>query len=88
MRKTPMFEEIRNDYLCEDFQQNEGDIRALITIDGWEPGCEDGHVIASVILSKSGDILVCWHDNGARMNEPVLRAIEEAKARLQEIKKK
>ena len=83
---SKQFEEVRNDYIREDFTDMEGDVKALITIDTWGYGQEEGSVAASVVLSAHGDILVVWHDNGARMDEDVLTAIQEAKAVLEDMK--
>ena len=85
-----MFSEIRNDYHFGPGYEGgtpEDGLLAGITIDGWQTDDdgEEGHVIAQVLLSVHGDIMVAWTDNGARMNEPVLEAISEAKEDLKEL---
>lgn len=83
-----MYVEIRNDYhfgpLYENGAIGDDGILAGVSIDGWISTADDaeGAVIAQVLLSEHGDILVAWHDNGARMSENVLSAIEEAKSEL------
>lgn len=80
----PMFAEVRNDYMCEDFTEDEGDMLAYITIDCWKTNndAEEGVVVATVVLTKHHDICVVWHDNGARGDNVVLENIEDAKNRL------
>lgn len=88
-----MFAEIRNDYMfgpaVEPGASYPGnpELFAGVTIDGWETGDDDeqGAVIAEVIMTVRGDIVIAWHNNGARMNEPVLNAIEEAKKNLKDV---
>ena len=80
-----MYTEIRNDYATGPLYgdcSHEDEGYGKILIDGWEDNKEEGSVIASVIISKAGEIIVDWHDNGARMNDSVLEAINEAKQRL------
>lgn len=80
--------EIRNDYFqtAGNFSPDEGDILASVSIDAWktEDDNEEGRVIACVLLSKHGDILVDYHDNVARGNEMAQEAISEAKEQLRE----
>ncbi len=59
---------------------------AGVTIDAWKTmdDSEDGTVVAQVLMSSHGDIIVAWHDNGARLNRCVLEAIEAAKQDLAE----
>lgn len=86
-----MFAEIKNDYIWGPLVEGgsgdpqEGEILAGISIDGWRPNRDDGEVIANVLLTKNGDVVVDFHDNGSRMNQPVLKAIEEAKSQLQKL---
>lgn len=83
----PIYAEVSTNYLCTDFTPDDGDIKAFVAIDGAvTPDAEESTVIAQVILSKRGDILVAWHDNGARMQNNVLAAIAEAKRKLQELR--
>jgi len=76
--------EIRNDYFCTDFGPSEGDALASVSIDAWKTmdDNEEGRVIARVILSKQGDILVDYHDNVARGDEAAQTAISEATEQL------
>lgn len=63
---------------------NEEDALASITIDGYpEDENEEGRVVAVVWLTKHGDIIVDWHDNGYRMNANVLALIKESREKLQ-----
>ena len=73
---------IRNDYFCSDILPEEGDVMASISIDGWKAGEEVGAVIARVLLSKRGDVLVDYHDPLARIDEEAQQAISEAKEQL------
>jgi len=88
-----MYTEIRNNYTWgpavePGYSLSEcGDLLAAVTIDGWKTACdtEQGTVIATVILTKHGDIVTDFHDNGARMDTQVLCAIKEAKQTLKDI---
>ena len=80
------FAEIRNNYMYDstDIPKEDGDIVCMIPIDTWETDDdnEPGQVVAMVVLSKSGDILVVWLDSSARMDDGVKEAINEAKEEL------
>lgn len=88
-----MYQEIRCDYIWGPAVENrmpfseEDGILAAVSIDGWKTGKDDeqGEVIANVILTRHGDIVVDFHNNGARMNVSVLSAIKEAKEKLKGI---
>lgn len=88
-----MFAEIRNNHMFGPAVEpgvtspDEAGLFAGICIDGWKTGNDDetGEVIAQVLMSKSGDIITAWHNNGARLNKPVLNAIEEAKQALKSL---
>lgn len=88
-----MYAEIRNNYTWGPAVESGsvpsecGDLLAAVTIDGWRTGCdaEQGAVIAMVILTKHGDIVTDFHDNGARMDTEVLSAIKGAKETLKGI---
>lgn len=88
-RKKTMFAEIRNNYetgpLFDGSSIDAEGYLGYISIDGWRTldENEEGQVIAAVMLTPHGDIVVDWHDNGARLNENALTAITEAKVRLQ-----
>lgn len=79
-----MYNEIRNDYMygpaCGDSDEENG-LFASICIDGWktDDDNEEGTVIAKVIMSKHGDLITVWLDNGARMQDNVLEAVAKAK---------
>ena len=88
-----MYTEIRNNYTWGPAVEPGriapecGDLLAAVTIDGWGTAgdTERGAVIATVILTKHGDIVTDFHDNGARMDTQVLSAIKEAKQTLKDI---
>ena len=86
MEKRQHWKEIRNKHFVTeaDLMPNDGDICAAISIDAWKTSddWEEGQVIAYVMLSISGDILVSYHNNLARVDEAAQAAIEEAKAEL------
>ena len=81
------FAEIRNDYLCDTFTPEEGDIVASISIDTWltDDDNEEGKVVAKVIKTKSGDIVTVFFDNSVRMDKDVWVAINEAVEQLKNI---
>lgn len=78
--------EVRNDYFEDSIDPLEGDVLARISIDAWktEDDNEEGRVIACVMLSKHGDILVNYIDNVARVDEIAQDAINDAKQQLRE----
>ena len=86
-----MYTEIRNNYTWGPAVEPGriapecGDLLAAVTIDGWRTAgdTEQGAVIAT--LTKHGDIVTDFHDNGARMDTQVLSAIKEAKQTLKDI---
>lgn len=88
-----MYAEIRHDYIWEPAVEfgskieEDGDILAGVSIDGWKTSRDDkqGDVIANVILTCRGDIVVAFHDNGARMDAQVKDTITKAKDTLKEI---
>lgn len=65
----------------------EDSILAGISIDAWKTdnGDEPGTVLANVILSLHGDIIVDFHDNGVRLNKQVWSHINAAKDQLRQI---
>lgn len=87
------FAEISHDYIWGEVVENglshraSGPLLAAVSIDAWETGDDDeeGRVVANVLLSRHGDIIVDFHDNGARMDQQVLEHIAEAKAELRRI---
>lgn len=88
-----MYAEIRDNYIWGPAVEGgitypeSGDMLATVTIDGWQTDQDDeeGTVIANVILTRRGDIVVDFHDNGARMDAEVCTYISAAKARLKEL---
>lgn len=86
MEKRNHWKEIRNTHFVTqaDISPNEGDIFASICIDAWETehDWEEGKVIAEVILSKHGDILVSYRNPLARVDDAAQASIEEAKQQL------
>lgn len=86
MEKRNHWKEIRNTHFVTeaDITPNEGDIFASICIDAWETehDWEEGKVIAEVILSKHGDILVSYRTPLARVDDAAQASIEDAKEQL------
>ena len=87
------FAEISHDYIWGEVVENglsrraSSPLLAAVSIDAWETGDDDeeGRVVANVLLSRHGDIIVDFHDNGVRMDQQVLEHIAEAKAELRRI---
>ena len=75
--------EIHNTYMetSSEITPHEGDLLASISIDAWRTADEDeeGSVIARVLLSLHGDIIVDYIDQCARNDEAAQASIEEAK---------
>lgn len=88
-----MYTDIRNDYIfgpaVEPYAEPTYDkvLLAGVSIDGWktDDSAEEGITIANILLTRNGDIITDWHDNGARMMRNVLDAIEEAKSKLRSV---
>ena len=80
------YAEVRNDYEFEHIERDD-DVMLGISIDGWKTADdnEPGQVIAHVLLTKHGDMIVEWHDMDGLRQRRVLEAIEEAKARLKDV---
>lgn len=87
------FAEIRHDYVWgpavepNSHSQDCGDLLAGISIDAWRTGDDDeqGVVVANVLLTQRGDIVVDFLDNGVRMNKPVQEHIAAAQRDLEQI---
>lgn len=64
-----------------------GDLLAAISIDAWrtDDDNEPGTVLAHVLLSLHGDIIVDFHDTGIGMEQQVRSLIQEAKNELQKV---
>lgn len=75
--------EIRNTYMetSSDITPHEGDLLASISIDAWRTADdgEEGSVIARVLLSLHGDIIVDYRNHCARYDKAAQASIEEAK---------
>ena len=58
-----------------------------VTIDGYrtDDDAEQGIVVANVILTTHGDIVVDWHDNIGLYDSDTLRIIEESKQTLKSV---
>ena len=81
MNKLVSFE---NTFIDDSFE--ESDAVAICFIDGFpEDENASGTVIAQVILTKSHDIVVAWHENAYRLDKTVLALIDEAKEKLVEL---
>lgn len=80
--------EIRNDFFESgaDIRAEDGDVLARISIDAWKTldDNEEGSVIACVMLSKNGDVLVDYRDGVARIDEAAQEAVREAMGELRE----
>lgn len=83
--KGSLWAEVRSDYFCTEISEIEGDALAFVSIDGWKTADdnEQGEVLAKVALSKHGDIIVDFHNNGARFDPKTEEAIQGAKDQLQ-----
>lgn len=87
------FAEIRHDYIWGPAVENGasasacGDLLAAVSVDAWKTDSDDeeGMVLANVLLTTHGDIVVDFHDNGVRMHQPVLDHIQAARAELKRI---
>lgn len=87
------YSEIRHDFIWGPLvepghaEAYEDSILAGISIDAWKTANDDeaGSVVANVILTRHGDIVVDFHDNGVRANEQVLSHILAAKESLRKL---
>ena len=54
---------------------------SAVSIDAWKSADdnEEGEVLANVLLTAHGDMIVDFHDNGVRMHQPVLDHIRAAR---------
>lgn len=83
--KRPFWAEVSNEYFCSDVNAKEdGALLASISIDAWEAGKDEGKVIARVLLSQQGDILVDYIDQVARYDEAAQNAIRASIGNLKE----
>lgn len=79
--------EVKNYFFKEPHEINpavEGDLMAATSIDAWKTAddWEEGNVIACVMLSNHGDILVDYRESLARVDEMAQMAIQEAMEEL------
>jgi len=87
------FSEIRHTYVWGPAVEkgatynDRGDLLAAVSIDTWKTDCDDeeGAVAANVILTRHGDIVVDFHDNGLRGHKQVLEHVNAAKEELKQI---
>ena len=85
------FSEIRHDYIWGPAVENGAngghDLLAAVSIDAWKSADdnEEGEVLANVLLTAHGDMIVDFHDNGVRMHQPVLDHIRAAEETLKQI---
>lgn len=70
---TNTYIQTKNDFLEED-------AFASVTVDGY-PEAEDaeGASIVEIFITKHRDIVVAWYENAYRMNESVIKLIEDSK---------
>ncbi len=76
--------EVRNTYFEKNIFPEEGEALARIAIDAWETNDPDapGEVVANVMLSNHGDILVSYNDNLARIDPAAQECIRDAREQL------
>lgn len=96
---SKLYSEIRTDYvhgyLVEGCSLESCDGHMVtVSVDGWpmpedpENPTEDdeqGSVLLEVIATEHGDIVLAWHDNGARGDADVKEAIKDCKKTIREI---
>lgn len=86
MRNDLVFFENNYVQTKEAFEENEGDIIASITIDGYpEDENEPGEVIAVVYITTHGDYVVHWANRIYQWTPRVVKMVEESKKILKEI---
>lgn len=75
------FAEIRNDYWRGPLFNTTGEGYGVISIDAWktEGDDEEGYCVADVIITRHGEIVVSYHDNGVRFDKGIEEVIREAK---------
>lgn len=70
----------------KDFWENEGDLVASITIDGYpEDENEPGEVVAVVYITTHGDYVVHWANRIYQWTPQVIEMVDESKKILKEI---
>lgn len=86
--KKSHWSQIQNTYTryTNEILPEEGDLLAATSIDAWktQDSEEPGKVIADVLLSKSGDIIINYHDQLARYDNHAQEIIQDAVAHLRD----
>lgn len=86
--KKSHWSQIQNTYTryTNEILPEEGDLLAATSIDAWktQESEEPGKVIADVLLSKSGDIIINYHDQLARYDNHAQKIIQDAVAHLRD----
>ena len=77
--------EIKNDFTETNLSPRDGDVLAVNYIDAWREGEEEGHVIAKVLLSKHGDVMVDYVEPIARIDDLAQEVITDSKAKIVEV---
>lgn len=77
--------EIKNDFTETNLSLKDGDVLAVNYIDAWREGEEKGNVIAKVLLSKHGDVMVDYVDAIARNDDLAQEVIANSKAKIVEV---
>lgn len=77
--------EITNDFTETNPSPKDGDVLAVNYIDAWREGEEEGNVIAKVLLSKHGDVMVDYVEGIARIDDLAQEVIADSKARIVEV---
>lgn len=77
--------EITNDFTETNLSPKDGDVLAVNYIDAWREGEDEGHVIAKVLLSKHGDVMVDYVDTIARTDVLAQEVIADSKAKIAEV---
>lgn len=76
--------EITNDFTETNPSPKDGDVLAVNYIDAWREGEEEGNVIAKVLLSKHGDVMVDYVEDIARIDDLAQEVIADSKAKIAE----
>ena len=76
--------EITNDFTETNPSPKDGDVLAVNYIDAWREAEEEGNVIAKVLLSKHGDVMVDYIDAIARNDDLAQEVIADSKAKIAE----
>jgi len=89
MSNLQTWTQVQNTYTryTNEIYPEERDLLAATAIDAWKSHDpeESGKVIAEVLLSRSGDIIVSYHDQRARFDALVQEKIQETISQLQHL---